>query len=107
MPSYSVRSDEFLLDLWKETFANAHAIAEQERTLLGKAFRLLLKWWLKLSTPTDEDAENDALHSVRYEMKRRPKGQLDVIYLDEDLRIARGNRGTGIVVERHTEDDKR
>ena len=38
--------------------------------------------------------------SVSFEMKRCPHGYIDVLYLDEDLRITRGNRGTIVIVER-------
>lgn len=100
MPSHSVSNNPELLAIWKDTFANAYTTAEEERSYMGRVVMLLMKWWLKLSTPTDEDAENSEEHIVRYEMKRRPKGHMDVLYLDEDLRVTRGNRGTVIVVER-------
>jgi PAP_fibrillin len=100
MPAFGVRSNPELLQTWKTTFANAYKNADEERSYVGRIMRLMMKWWLQLSIPTDEDAEKCALHSARYEMKRRPKGHMDVLYLDEELRVTRGNRGTLIVVER-------
>ena len=99
-PAYEVRSNPDLLALWKQTFANAYTIADEQRSYAGRVLRLMMKWWFKMSPPTDEDAEKSHYHSVRYDLKRRPKGHLDVLYLDEDLRVTRGNRGTLIVVER-------
>ena len=99
-PAYAVWSDPHLLELWKQTFANAYKIADEQRSYMGWALWLMAQWWFKLSTPTDEDANNSHHHSVRFDMKRRPKGHLDVLYLDEEMRVTRGNRGTLIVVER-------
>ncbi len=33
-------------------------------------------------------------------MKRSPKGRLEVLYLDEELRITKGEKGTVLVCER-------
>ena len=99
-PGYQVRSNPELMEQWKKTFTNAYKIADQERSYFGRVLLSMVKWWFKLSSPTDEDAEKSHFHSVRYDMKRRPKGHMDVLYLDEDLRVTRGNRGTLIVVER-------
>ncbi|MEQ8957811.1 MAG: PAP/fibrillin family protein [Coleofasciculus sp. C2-GNP5-27] len=33
-------------------------------------------------------------------MKRSPKGKLELLYLDEELRITRGEKGTVLVCER-------
>lgn len=37
---------------------------------------------------------------LSYEMKRSPKGYLDVIYLDEEMRVTRGQQGALVVVDR-------
>jgi len=37
---------------------------------------------------------------VSFKMQRSPKGKLEVLYLDEELRITRGGRGTVVVCER-------
>jgi hypothetical protein len=37
---------------------------------------------------------------VSFTMHRSPKGSLEILYLDEELRITRGNRGTVLVCER-------
>ncbi|CAB9519539.1 PAP_fibrillin [Seminavis robusta] len=99
-PVHSVLDNPELMAVWKETFANAYKKADEERSYVSSILRFMVKWWLQLSLPSDEDAEKNAMHCVRYEMKRRPKGHLDVLYLDEELRVTRGNRGTLIVVER-------
>lgn len=40
---------------------------------------------------------------VSFKMQRPPKGKLSILYLDEELRITRGNRGTLLVSERQME----
>ena len=104
-PGYQVRSNPELMEQWKKTFTNAYKKADEERSYFGRVLLGMVKWWFKLSSPTDEDAEKSQFHSVRYEMKRRPKGHIDVLYLDEELRVTRGNRGTLIVVERMSYSD--
>lgn len=37
---------------------------------------------------------------VAFKMKRSPKGKLEILYLDEELRITRGEKGTVLVCER-------
>ena len=37
---------------------------------------------------------------ISFTMKRSPKGRLEVLYLDEELRITRGERGTILACER-------
>ena len=47
---------------------------------------------LKMTFPTDE--------SMRFEMKRVMHGYVDVLYLDEDMRITKGNHGSIVVTTR-------
>lgn len=101
-PTYSVRSDPALMAVWEEVFDHAYSKAEEERSFMSSVMQYVFKKVFQLSTPTDEDIEKDATHSASFEMNRSPRGYLDVLYLDEDLRITRGNRGTIIVVERVT-----
>ncbi|CAB9519540.1 PAP_fibrillin [Seminavis robusta] len=100
MPGEKVRSDPIQLDQWKEVFGGAYEKAEAERSYISSFMQYLFKWMFQLSTPTDEQALASESCSVSFEMKRCPHGYLDVMYLDEDLRITRGNRGTVVIVER-------
>ncbi len=38
-----------------------------------------------------------------FEMKKSPKGILKLLYLDDELRITRGNRGTVLACQRQVE----
>ena len=99
-PASSVRSDPTLMAIWEEVFDRAYAKAEEERTFMSSIMQYVFKSVFQLTTPTDEDAAKDCAHTVSFDMKRSPRGYLDVLYLDQDIRITKGNRGTIIVVER-------
>lgn len=89
-----------MMNLWTKTFAGAYKRANEERSFSGWAWHIMLKAMLGLSMPSDDAKRKQGFH---FEMKRSPVGHLDVLYLDEFLRITRGNRGTVVVVERAME----
>ena len=99
MPAEEVRKDPARLKLWAETFEGAYKKADEERSYVGRIFQYIIKLLLGLTLPSDDD---QLKHSFHFDMKRSPVGYLDVLYLDEDLRITKGNRGTVVVVERAT-----
>jgi len=100
VPGVEIRSDPNKLALWKEVFADAYKKADAERSYLSRLMLFFFQWMFQLTTPTDKEAEQNADSSVHFEMKRCPHGYIDILYLDEDLRITRGNRGTIVIVER-------
>jgi hypothetical protein len=97
LPTDEVKSDISKLKLWSKTFEGAYKKAEKEQSYLGYFFQFVLKILLGLTLPFDDSSANLSYH---FEMKRSPVGHFDVLYLDKDLRITRGNRGTVVVVER-------
>merc|ERR1712038_444175 len=101
-PAPGLLSSPAKMELWKETFAGAYSKADGERGYMSGLFRYVIQKFLSVTFPSYESAAASN-HTFRYEMKRPPKGFLDVIYLDEDLRITKGNRGSYVVVERQKE----
>jgi hypothetical protein len=99
MPSKEVLENESLLQVWMDTFQGAYAKAERERNILSRTLRGMMAWWFQMTFPDDEEMQRTRDHSVHFEMKRAPKGHLDVLYLSENTRITEGNRGTLVVVE--------
>lgn len=97
LPSHEVKSDINKLRLWSKTFEGAYKKAEKKRSYVGRFFQYVLKTLLGLTLPTDDSSTNLSFH---FDMKRSPVGHFDVLYLDEGMRITRGNRGTIVVVER-------
>jgi hypothetical protein len=104
-PAHQVRDDSTKLALWKQVFENAYRKAAEEQSYFSAAMSYVFKWLFKLSTPSDQEAMKNDYTAVSFEMKRCPHGYIDILYLDEDLRITRGNRGTVVIVERDTPED--
>ena len=94
--------DPNMLGLWEKTFAKAYERATKERTLMGWIYHYCLVLFLGLTMPKDATqwASSRNEHSFHFDIKRPPKGFFDVLYLDDDVRITKGNRGTITVVER-------
>jgi hypothetical protein len=97
MPADEVKNDTSKMKLWCSTFEGAYKKAEEERSYVGRFFQSVVKALLGLTLPNDDSSTNLSFH---FGMKRSPAGHFEVLYLDEDLRITRGNRGTIVVVER-------
>jgi hypothetical protein len=97
LPTKEVLNDPTMLARWSKTFEGAYEKANQERSYWGWISQFFLKLLMGLTYPTDESL---AKHSFHFDMKRSPVGHLDVLYLDEEIRITKGNRGTVVVVER-------
>ncbi|KAG5192920.1 hypothetical protein JKP88DRAFT_260815 [Tribonema minus] len=69
---------------------------EKPRVPLGKKLtNLMLKLFMGFQPPADAGQGVQ-----RYTMNRPPEGYLDILYLDDALRVTRGNRGSIVVVER-------
>jgi PAP_fibrillin len=102
LPAKELVSDPSLLKLWSKTFEGAYRRADSERSYLGWFVHYIVKLLLGLTFPSDDDSNNEAVvkNSFHFGMQRSPVGYFDVLYLDGDLRITRGNRGTIVVVER-------
>ena len=84
--------DEKLQTVWENAFGDIYSKADKERGYLESMMRWMMKFMLKMTMPTDE--------SMTYEMKRVMHGYLDCLFLDEEMRITRGNRGSIVVMEK-------
>lgn len=99
-PAESVVCDAQKMALWKQTFACAYARADEERSYFSSATRAAVHWMLQLTATTDAAATLQNISSFHFKMERSPRGYLDVLFLDDELRITKGNRGSFVVVER-------
>jgi len=93
------KSDKATKLLWNKKFANAYRKADRERSYSGWMLHYGLKWFLGLTYPDDADAL-DKEHEFSFKMKYPFSSYFDVLYLDEDIRITKGSRGTIVVVDR-------
>ena len=83
------------LETWKKVFGEQTPTAKP--TLSEKLQGLFLKLMFGLVPPQTINQETGA---VAFTMKRSPKGNLSILYLDEELRITKGNKETILVCER-------
>jgi len=88
IPKDEVLNDKYKSQLWSETFG------EQKTIDTSSYLSRLMKYVIFLLLGVTQE------HSLHFEMKRCPVGFFDVLYLDNEIRITRGNQGSVVVVER-------
>ncbi|MBD2355613.1 fimbrial protein [Tolypothrix sp. FACHB-123] len=80
---------------WQAVFGN-----QQPATKVGLQAKLksaIARLMFGLVPPQGMNLETG---EVSFSMQRSPKGRLEILYLDEELRITRGEKGTVLVCER-------
>ncbi|CAJ1932412.1 unnamed protein product [Cylindrotheca closterium] len=94
-PAPAVIENEVKMSQWSNTFNEATLkTAAAERTYFGWFLHQLLKRMLGMNVRVGES------NSFHLTFKKPFQGHIDVLYLDEEMRITKGNRGTLVVVER-------
>jgi hypothetical protein len=83
------------LERWQAVFGNQSR--SEKRSLKERVVGSLANLWLGIVPPQGMDQQTG---KVSFTMQRSPKGKLSLLYLDEELRITRGERGTVLVCER-------
>ncbi|CAM9363153.1 unnamed protein product, partial [Heterosigma akashiwo] len=84
------------MKLWERVFGvQQRPVRKRDRFM-----RWILKLLIGLTPPSGINRDG----ILSYEMKRAPHGYLDVLFLDETMRITKGNRGSIVVVERVSDD---
>jgi hypothetical protein len=95
----TLKENEVRAKAWEETFEGAIAKEAEAQSILGKVATIasngLMKLMMGLEPPVDRMD-----FTQTYTIARPIAGHLDILYMDEDLRISKGNRGTIVVVER-------
>ena len=80
-------------NLWAKTFTGAYLEADKTRSRRFRLLRRVLRWAFRVTPPSDESP-------YKYELGRPLKGWLDILYLDDELRVTRGNAGSIVIAER-------
>ena len=88
----TVERDDTLNQIWMKCFGNAYSKADKERGYVESITRNAMKFILKLEMPTD--------NNQKYKIKRIMKGYLDYLYLDDNLKITKGNQGSITILEK-------
>ena len=87
--SPKVDTVDILSKRWNSIFDGIYAKAEKNLSYGEIFMRWITKKLLDMTMPSDE--------SMKFEMKRVFHGYLDILYLDEDMRITIGNRGSIVI----------
>lgn len=88
-------AEETNLQVWQEVFGNP---SPPSRSSLKEWFQgQLLKLIFGLVPPTGMDRNTGR---IEFQMRRSPKGSLTILYLDDELRITRGQKETILICER-------
>jgi hypothetical protein len=90
--------DKNEIETWKAVFGDQSK--SSKRSLKEKLTASILRMLFGIVPPQEMDRKTG---EVSFKMKRSPKGKLEMLYLDEELRITRGERGTVLVCERQIE----
>lgn len=83
------------LNTWKSIFANQKLVSKQ--SFKDKLKAIFLKFIFGL---VHSKKMNQETGTINFEMKRSPKGSLEILYLDEELRITKGEKGTILACEK-------
>ena len=100
-PTFDLNKQENqdLARTWRQTFDGVISRETKEMPILDKMTTsisyLVMKIMMGMSPPVD----NEDLTQT-YDIARPISGYLDILYISDDLRISKGNRGTIVVVEK-------
>jgi hypothetical protein len=83
------------MEAWKAIFGDQSK--PSRRSLKEGLMTSILRMMFGIVPPQEMDCQTGR---VSFKMQRSPKGKLEVLFLDEELRITRGERGTVLVCER-------
>jgi len=92
-------SNETLSAEWKNTFGNAITKEAEAQGYIGKAgtwiMHKMMSAMMGLEPPTDS-----ADYTQTFKITKPYLGYLDIIYIDDDFRVTKGNKNTIVVVKR-------
>ena len=101
MPAQDVLVDETKMNLWNNTFnQRAYQKAQKELSLVDTLIQSFTKRLLGITLSTTTTTTSTSTPHLRLDFKKQLHGHFDVLYVDEDIRITRGNRGTIVVLNR-------
>ena len=89
---------------WKETFDNAISKEADAQSYIGKAgtwvMHKMMSAMMGLEPPIDS-----ADYTQTFKITKPYLGYLDILYIDDDFRVTKGNKNTIVVVERLKEEE--
>lgn len=95
MPLESQNAEK--MQAWLKIFGNNNQ--KSQLNLQARMMSLVMKWMFGIKKASEINPQTGKRSFV---MKKSPKGSLKILYLDEELRITKGNRETILVCQRQT-----
>jgi hypothetical protein len=83
------------IEIWKAIFKQCNQ--PQQRSWVDKLKLFLARLMFGIVPPQEM---NEQTGKIFFTMKKSPLGKLSILYLDDDLRITKGERGTVLVCEK-------
>ena len=85
------------MNQWLQVFGQE---SQSQLSLQERITSIFIKWMFGISKASEIDTQTG---KRIFTMKKSPKGILKLLYLDDELRITRGNRGTVLICQRQVE----
>ncbi|MGV2828538.1 PAP/fibrillin family protein [Myxosarcina sp. GI1(2024)] len=83
---------------WLQVFGRESQ--HSQLSLQERITSIFIKWMFGISKASEMNTQTG---KIVFTMKKSPKGLLKLLYLDDELRITKGNRGTVLVCQRQVE----
>lgn len=99
-PDFDVTKKMALTALWKETFDVGIAREAETQSYASRLLSMVTYKVMNLMMGLEPPTYDGINLSQTFKIGRPFTGHLDIIYLDDDLRVTRGNKGTIVVAER-------
>ena len=99
-PNFDLTKNLALAVLWKETFDVGIAKEAEAQSYVSRFLSIVTFKVMDLMMGLKPPTYDGVNFTQTFEIGRPYNGHLDIIYLDEDLRVTRGNKGTIVVAER-------
>jgi len=87
-------TDSDMLQKWNEIFSDA--VTQKKKSIGSKITNFFLGLMMGLKPPEGVDKDG----TVTFQMTKPPKGWTDILFLDDKLRVTKGNRGSIIAATR-------
>jgi hypothetical protein len=99
-PSFELSKNSALAALWKETFDDGIAKEQEAESFVSRIKSMITYKVLDMMMGLKPPSYDCVNFTQTYKIGRPYAGHLDILYLDEELRVTRGNKGTIVVAER-------
>ena len=99
-PNFDILKNSALAALWKETFGDGIAKEAEAQSYFSRLVTMVTYKVMDLMMGLEPPKYDSVNFTQTYKIGKPYAGHLDILYLDGDLRVTRGIKGTIVVAER-------